>query len=71
MVRELAGEYPVRWLCQAVSLAPSSYYHEPAPDGDGQLRDQIETIAARYPRYGYRRIKAELGRQGVESREVV
>lgn len=64
MVRELAGEYPVRWLCQAVSLAPSSYYHEPAPEGDEGLRDQIEKIAARYPRYGYRRIKAELGRQG-------
>ena len=29
------------------------------------MRDLIEQIAARYPRYGYRRVRAELTRQGV------
>jgi len=47
LVREMAGEYPVRLLCRAVGLAPSSYYHEPRPAGDTQLRDLIEQIAAR------------------------
>ena len=65
LVKELAGEYPVRLLCQVVGLAPSSYYHEPRLADDAPLRDQIEQIAVRYPRYGYRRIAVELSRQGV------
>ena len=65
LVRELAEEYPRRLLCRVVGLAASSYYHQPRPAADTQLRDLVEQIAARYPRYGYRRITAELSRQGV------
>jgi putative transposase len=65
LVKELAGEYPVRLLCQLVGLAPSSYYHESRLPADTQLRDQIEQIALLYPRYGYRRITVELSRRGI------
>jgi putative transposase len=65
LVKELAGEYPVRLLCQVVGLAPSSYYHEPQLADDTWLCDQIEQIALHNVRYGYRRITVELSRRGI------
>lgn len=61
----LAKEYPVRLLCELLACAPSSYYDQPRerPE-DIALRDEIEQIALAFPRYGYRRITAELRRRG-------
>jgi len=54
----------VRVLCRALDVAPSSfYYHRRVPD-DLDLRAVIEEIALDYPRYGYRRVQAELARRG-------
>jgi putative transposase len=46
-----------------VGLAPRSFYYQPVPQDDLALRSAIETIAASYPRYGYRRMTAELRRR--------
>jgi len=60
----LMGEYPVRLLCELLACAPSSYYYQPQGRDDTGLRDLIEQIALEFPRYGYRRITAELHRRG-------
>lgn len=61
----LRDEFPVRLLCQVVGLAPSSYYYASVGEDDVSVRDQIAAIALEYPRYGYRRVTAELARRGV------
>lgn len=53
-----------------MGLARSSYYYQPrgAPpakvQADADLRDRIEEIALRFPRYGYRRMTRQLQREG-------
>jgi transposase InsO family protein len=52
-----------------MDLSRSSYYYQPqglAPEQQAQadLRDRIEEMALRFPRYGYRRISAQLRREG-------
>ena len=60
----MANEYPVQLLCELLACAPSSYYYQPRGRDDTELRDLIEEIALEFPRYGYRRITAELRRRG-------
>jgi len=53
-----------------MGLARSSYYYQaqgPSPEklkADADVRDRIEDIALRFPRYGYRRVAAQLKREG-------
>jgi putative transposase len=58
----------VNRLCQFVGLSRAGYYrfrrdHESKPKVM-TLRNQIQHIALRWPAYGYRRVHAELVRQG-------
>lgn len=51
-------------------LAVSSFYHKPKDKSekaqkDADLRDRIEAICLEFPRYGYRRVTAELHRLNV------
>lgn len=52
-------------------LSVSGYYYKPKVDPDekarrdADLRDRIEEIQAEFPRYGYRRIKRHLKREGL------
>lgn len=59
----------VNRLCSAVGLARAEYYrHATRPPGDEHdldLRQEIQTIAADMPAYGYRRITAQLARNGI------
>ena len=57
-MKQLWEQFPVRVLCQALDVAPSSYYYHPHRTDD--LRVAIEAVALEYPRYGYRRVHAEL-----------
>lgn len=55
-------------LCRVVGLSRAGYYrfrrrHE-SPPAAMQLRDEIQRIALCWPAYGYRRVHAELIRQG-------
>ena len=57
-------------LCRLAGLSPSTYYrywkrsdHRAAPK-DSAVRSQIQQVALEMPRYGYRRITAELRRRG-------
>jgi len=53
-----------------MGLARSSYYYQPRGatpakrQADADLRDRIEGIALRFPRYGYRRMTRQLQREG-------
>lgn len=53
-----------------LNMALSSYYYKGTRDIEKQkegadLRDRIEEIVVEYPRYGYRRVTAQLRREGI------
>ncbi len=54
----------MRLLCELLGYAPSSYYYQPQGRDETEPRDLLEQIAVEFPRYGYRRITAELRRRG-------
>lgn len=71
MIRRLREEYPtvsVRTLCAVLGVSRSWFYAAqrrppPAPDA-ADLVARIEAIVLAHPGYGYRRVTAELHRQG-------
>jgi putative transposase len=64
-------QLPVAALFETLALSRATHYrHQTStaqPDPDTELRDRIQRIALDWPQYGYRRITAELHRQGVEA----
>jgi len=58
----------VNGLCQAAGVSRAGYYRfltrPQAKEAAMDLRSQIQRIALRWPAYGYRRVHAELLRQG-------
>lgn len=58
-------------LCELLNCARSSYYYEPRQQDETGLVAAIEDVMMRWPRYGYRRILAQLQREGVEAGECV
>ena len=59
---------PLHRLCAALGVSRSWFYERPsaaAPtEEDVALRHEIERIALEFPGYGYRRVTAQLVRQG-------
>ena len=65
LISALHKEYSVREICETLGFNRSSfYYHSQEDPSEDALRSEIETLAGRYPRYGYRRITQLLLRQG-------
>lgn len=64
MIDQMKGAYPVQVLCETLDCPRSSYYYEATALDDRRLVEAIEQIILRFPFYGYRRLAAELGRQG-------
>ena len=65
MVEALQTDYSVRQICDVLGFNRSSLYYHPKSDSSEQvLRDEIEQLSARYPKYGYRRITQLLLRMG-------
>ena len=65
LISALHKEYSVREICETLGFNRSSfYYHCQEDPSEDALRSEIETLAGRYPRYGYRRITQLLLRQG-------
>ena len=55
----------MRDICGILGINRSSFYYQPRENlSEAVLRAEIETLAGRYPRYGYRRITELLLRQG-------
>ncbi len=65
MVEALRSDYSVRQICEVLGFTRSTLYYHPKQDAsEAVLRDEIETLALRYPTYGYRRITKLLVRMG-------
>jgi putative transposase len=72
MIQEIRSEglqLSITRSCQALEVSRSGYYkwtnqslQDPSDETD--LRDQIQEIALEFPRYGYRRVTAELRNRG-------
>lgn len=60
----LAPEYPVKTICDVLELPRSSYYHQPNLAADESLRAALVVQAEAWPTYGYRRLTAQLQREG-------
>ena len=59
------SSYSVRQICQTLGFNRSLIYSHPKSDpSQGELREKIEALCLQYPKYGYRRIRALLLRQG-------
>lgn len=56
----LAPDYPVSLVCQVLESARSSYYYQPEPLDETELKAAIEAVVAEWPTYGYRRVTKQL-----------
>lgn len=61
---KLAEEYPVARVCQTLGYPRSSYYQPRSAPADPALRQSLTRLAATWPTYGYRRLTAQLRREG-------
>ena len=65
LVETLRTDYSVREISETLGFNRSLlYYHPKSETSDEALRDEIQRLASRYPKYGYRRITALLVRMG-------
>jgi putative transposase len=68
MIAREAKSGQISALCRAVNLSRSTFYRQwhldERVDRDMALRDQVQRIALEWPAYGYRRIAAQLQREG-------
>jgi len=65
MIVMLKAAYPVQRACQILNFPRSSFYHHPKANAEEQhLKQAIQRVAGEWPTYGYRRITAQLKRQG-------
>ena len=71
MIDQMKGAYPIQVLCATLDCPRSNFYSEAATLDDTPLVEAIEQIMLRFPFYGYRRLTAELGRQGWQVNEKV
>lgn len=59
----MAQEFPKQAVCEALGVARSSLYYQPHRDRGTALQQAISQVSAEFPRYGYRRVTAELHRR--------
>lgn len=71
MISEYRQQHPdasVRQMCQMLGVSRSWLYEQPAAleptEADTRLRDAIECICLAFPGFGYRRVTAQLHRDG-------
>lgn len=65
MIQQLKTSYPIERLCEVLDCPRSSYYYQPSQGNDPVLEDAIGRILQRWPFYGYRRLTAQLAREGL------
>lgn len=60
---QLQAHFPIARVCATLDLSRSAFYYTSTVTEDADLRDAMEQIALEFPRYGYRRMTAELKRR--------
>jgi transposase InsO family protein len=63
VIQVLAKDYSVNLLCNLLGCSRSSYYYQPKQRDETEDRAAIESVAAAWPTYGYRRVTRQLRRQ--------
>lgn len=63
---KLAAEYPVGLVCRLLDLPRSSYYYQAQERNEEPLQAVLLRLAGEWPTYGYRRLTAQLRREGWE-----
>jgi putative transposase len=64
VIEMLSSEYSVTLRCEVLDCARSSYYHQAEQPDETELKAAIEAVVTEWPTYGYRRVTAQLRRQG-------
>ncbi len=65
-MRQLAERYPVQVMCRVWETARSSYYYQSQAQEEPELRTALQRLAGEWPRYGSRRLTAQLQREGFQ-----
>ncbi len=65
---KLGESYQVSQICRILDLPRSSYYDQGQtdPDRHSELEEVLQRLAAQWPTYGYRRLTAQLHREGYQ-----
>jgi putative transposase len=71
MIQDLNSQASVKQLCEVFDCPRSSYYYQPVQHAEGSLLAAIEQVLMRRPWFGYRRVVAQLQREGVNVGETV
>lgn len=65
MIQRLSDSYPVQVLCEVLEVSRSTVYYQPiVKPEDAAVSEAIEDILMRWAFYGYRRVTAQLKREG-------
>jgi putative transposase len=64
VIKMLVQEYPVALVCDVLGCARSSYYYRAGQADDKEVKKAIQMVAGEWPTYGYRRVTAQMHRQG-------
>jgi len=59
----LSDDYSVSLACDLLECSRSSYYYQPRLKDETEVKSAIESVAAEWPTYGYRRVTKQLHRQ--------
>jgi transposase InsO family protein len=62
----MRASYPLALVCETLGCNRSSFYYEPTPRDEAELKASIEKVVEDWPTYGHRRVAAQLARQGRE-----
>jgi len=65
-MRQLAESYPVQVICRVWETPRSTYYYRSQASDDQELRVALQRLAGIWPRYGSRRLTAQLQREGFQ-----
>lgn len=63
-MQHLAESYPVQVICQVWEMPRSTYYYHSQAAEEHDLRAALQQLAGEWPRYGSRRLTAQLQREG-------
>jgi putative transposase len=65
-MRQLAEHYPVQVMCRVWEMPRSSYYYQSQARDQHELRTALQRLTGEWPRYGSRRLTAQLQREGFQ-----
>lgn len=63
-MQQLAESYPVQVICRVWEVPRSTYYYQSQAAEAPELRAALQRLAGEWPRYGSRRLTAQLRREG-------